>query len=844
MKYYGIDITQHKEFCYSVSEDEYKNLQVAQEKRSAFLPAALLPEYRHENVILSSKLKNSRKGLGLVWPREAQIPVGGDNKNGIGRVPLLTCLSNIKAAGDNNEWKYIDSKISWTPHVNQNSLSFSNASLLAQLWENCKENVQSCFVIPEGFAESAQQTLLEEFPNDIHLVPRSIALAVKWCEDNAARYQNLTFRMSSTLSLGYLICVALGFGEWEVSLIEIQAFKQNNKVFLLPVYDSRIEQQGLNFCGLSLCRQLLDNQDDNIAEQVIWRNLCNSSWFDSILSGTTKLELKTIVNIKNALMSPNKLKPPYSELAIMEGLKKKSNTYHSLPREITLSIEAQIQQYGQNQQPNLGIVAGGSFAALDIISANSQNIKLARWLLQQYNHLLPFTNYGPEVFAETAAKIAYNIAHDIPSYKIKLVPLHLYKIGRNKRGDRVGEWEPLVNTGTINAGETYHQTQPITGLHIPEGKEHLEVTLRRPGKNNEDMYRSVTAKIPIKTEQRESVVIFADIKPGQGFAKVQINSQKKGVFSAMLDWRTMRTVQKPELKLEYIPDVAFIEPERMAWYNAESYMKLFVQYNEANPDLPNIYLKALRNTLNKWRMDKNSTNIFRHLGALNSDGLLEKCPNPTILKTFRRTLLKSWQLETDSKRRDDLLRLGGWLYLYIPPEMIQEAMTAITSNKAKAVHLHVAGLTFHSTKQLAAFYNAFCLQDAPIGEWFRSLRNLVRFRDNALSDDVLSQEQTDRILSFVINNLRYCSPTIKRTNYNNTIEALGYLLKRRRYDENFLIAGDETTIELREQLKAIIETHPTEKYKKIARATLAFLNKEATMANMTAILEATGDDDE
>ena len=129
MKYYGIDVTQHQEYCASAS-CENNILAVKQERRVSHLPTAILPEYKHEKILLSSDVEKSRRGLGLMWPRTAQIPVGGNVRNGVGRIPLLTCLSNIKAAGDADEWKYINSDVQWTPHINQPPLVFSNAEYL------------------------------------------------------------------------------------------------------------------------------------------------------------------------------------------------------------------------------------------------------------------------------------------------------------------------------------------------------------------------------------------------------------------------------------------------------------------------------------------------------------------------------------------------------------------------------------------------------------------------------------------------------------------------------------------------------------------------------------------
>ncbi|MBO7329930.1 MAG: hypothetical protein J6W00_14305 [Lentisphaeria bacterium] len=211
MKYYGIDITQHKEHCISAELNE-GSFTCTRNNPVSCLPAAILPEYRGESVVMASDAESDchnktllqRRGLGLLWPRDTQIPVGQkDWNNGIGRVPLLSCLSNIKEAGNADEWKLIESRISWTPHPGK-QLSFSNAELLGGLFKKIKDAEQICFVVPEEFGENAQQTLLEEFPENTLLIPRSIALAVQWCKDHREQYSHLHFPMGESKSLGHL----------------------------------------------------------------------------------------------------------------------------------------------------------------------------------------------------------------------------------------------------------------------------------------------------------------------------------------------------------------------------------------------------------------------------------------------------------------------------------------------------------------------------------------------------------------------------------------------------------------------------------------------------------------
>lgn len=882
MKYYGIDITQHKEFCIT-TDIVMGHFHCKTEERNPFLPAALLPEFKHEKVLMASEVGRSRKGLGLLWPREAQIPVGNNGiwKNGIGRIPLLSCLSNIKAKGEADEWNFIESTISWTPHVKQ-TITFSNAELLGKVFNNIKDAKQICFVIPEDFGENAQQALLEKFPQDTFLIPRSIAIAVKWCKDHQAEYQNVSFSMEQSPIIGHLVCVSLGFGEWEVSLIEIQAQKINGTVHLIPLYDPTVRNHGLSFCGIGLCKQLISNPDDIGS---VWRLICNHAWFDTLLLKGLDDAVKRKLTL--ALLVAENSGLPYPNLDAMIGLCQKHTLRGGIKNKIISCLEQQKQRF-RNARNILGVAVGGSFSKLpvlppenekfyDVCPSNSPFVKMSIEQLKRYaslgiyqaqrllqyrlnlqiarhsdswtiaNFLFPDWErqkklfiYEADVFAKGASIAAYCIEEKIPSFRIKLLPLYLYTIGRNQRGDKEEKWECLVSESMLDAGETYHQIKPITGLSIPEGKEQLELTLRRPRQSGEPLYRSVVAKIPQKTEQKESVVVSANVKPGQGFARVNIVSERHNVFSTHLDWRSMKTVSKPMLRLEYIPNVAFIISDLGLWHSAQCAIRYFIDAWETLGELKGV--DALLSSLRLWYWDKNSSNIYRHLGAINNDGMTTGLLNKSLLERFQKTLLDAWKQTSDTSLKNRLLRVAGWLYLFIPKEMQKEAEQRIRWGDEKAIHLHVAGLTFHRDEHFALFYQAFCERTDHKAEWFRALRNMVRFRDNALSDDVLSNDQMSEILAQITYSLENYSIYNQRNKYNNSIEVLIYLLKRRRYDENFLMAGDESTIRLGKILHAVIENHPTEKYRKIAKETLAFLNKEATSENLTAILEANGGD--
>ncbi len=73
----------------------------------------------------------------------------------------------------------------------------------------------------------------------------------------------------------------------------------------------------------------------------------------------------------------------------------------------------------------------------------------------------------------------------------------------------------------------------------------MNLVLRRSAARNEKVFRKVSAEIPEETQKDESVLISANLKPGQGFAKVTINSERRGVFSTLLNWKTMEDCDEP-----------------------------------------------------------------------------------------------------------------------------------------------------------------------------------------------------------------------------------------------------------------------------------------------------------
>ena len=151
--------------------------------------------------------------------------------------------------------------------------------------------------------------------------------------------------------------------------------------------------------------------------------------------------------------------------------------------------------------------------------------------------------------------------------------------------------------------------------------------------------------------------------------------------------------------------------------------------------------------------------------------------------------------------------------------------------------LYTAGLSFCNDTHIGYFYDAFLelceTKSEGINNWLRAFRNIVQFRQNGLSDQVVETDALDTILDTIIHNY---AGQIYQNNYeatlNNCLRSVLFILKRRRYDPDFLDSDDPRTKEIEGLLKVTAENHHIDKYKHYAESTLKFLYKQARLKDI------------
>jgi hypothetical protein len=448
--------------------------------------------------------------------------------------------------------------------------------------------------------------------------------------------------------------------------------------------------------------------------------------------------------------------------------------------------------------------------------------------------------------------------------------LDLFVTDRDEFDDLKPQWKPLVFAQSIEAGKPWISPSSVTGLQIHEGKKELLLPLRR-SIHGTDHFRQVASILPEATKRDEPVRIEVVVKPGQGFAQVGIKSMRSGVFSARLDWRTMRTCDEPQPpKLTYLHGVSRIVPYPSMFWDAARIMQPAQASLKNDYSSATVQLRELILLLNKWplayKVERKSgktvmEDFLLHYGVIGSAGQLDALPQPRLAREFRDTLGEAFAAQIQrrhglSPAASAMLRTAGWLYLGMPSQCYDYLRVRLATAQAmfghlSAVELHAIGLAFESPEDLRAFYPLAVRavsQRSSINHWLRAIRNICRFRNHALHPDVISDAMLSELFSHLTEIMRTESDRLNfALIFNNCLESLAFLLKRRRYDSNFMAPTSQPARELIPLLEYLatskICNRLATRLRKTPASTLNFLCQRATASDIGNLLGVADNDD-
>ena len=841
-------------------------------KFAPLAPVALLPFTRGEPLMVADAAARHRRSAGFVWPPEAQVPYSEDPRFGLGRIPLVAAWSSIVSQGnlDSSMSRREDHEFAWMPDGEKYESARAGEILARSLKAFLRSaNVPfadclTAIVVPDALDESGQQILLDNLKSNgfnedkVHLLSRPLAAALYWCQ-NADTTGFPAESNEEGKEAGRLRVLTMSLDLWEAQSFEMKARRQHGRVWLVPIRNRSLITQAqpeLPFPGIAAAMALAQ-QNPNNDDFGWWSRLFASDWLFQRLSAIRPLddaESAALADLRSKGPTPA-FRRQMENLKTMKLLWTRCFEGANQPSPKVESIwQTQEKHLGISFQTNLASLATGAFAHL----RGPDNQFMAQKLAGQ-SIMVQSNGYdGP---ARGASLAAAAISQKLPCYRETLLPLELFVSLRNELGDLTTDWKPLVTAQTIEAGKPWKSPSPVTGLQIKEGKKELWLPLKRSIHGN-DQFREVASELMEPTKRDEPVRIEVIVKPGQGFARVSISSTKPGVFDTRLDWRTMKGCEKPEPPpLTYLPGFSKIETYKTYFRDAAPLMRTVLDDFEKDSSNATDRLRDLIGLLNKWplasvvegRAGRVVTDDFmKHYGVFGSEGLLQNLAEPGLARAFQKTLGDAFDRQLTRRRNpywdaDTILRAAGWMYLAMPDQCYEHLRARLTeatksSDRLTAVELNAIGLAFESPEDLQQFYplavDALSRQWPP-NNWLRAIRNICRFRNHALHPDVISDRTLSELIELLYQMIKSETDDGNfASKFNNCLESFPFLLKRRRYDPDFLEPNSQMARKLISLLEEITKrsNRLARRMQNVPKSTLNFLCKKATISDIGNLL--------
>lgn len=812
----------------------------------------LLPESRGDYFTVGESTEQHRRGRALSWPMEAQSPPGGLPANGNGRVYAEAVLRAFACE------ELVDRTFVWRPDGSTESAVSAELLLGESLKGELSREAEVGLVVPDGLEENQRQAVIDACAphGRVWLIPRTMAAAIAWCRSRAAN-PYLIGGTDENNPIGHIILIEAGFGPWSVTAVPIFRVAKGKKNWLVPKREASHRKVVDALTGWGLLARQAAYQQGHQAMTL----MNDPDWVLEVLDGGQALMDECV----------NKPMPDEEVLPQMPGLDGGKN-WQDGARLLASEVSALMAGI---KSPCLGGEMVGALA-----KAKKQGGYLRDQLLSAFR--LKYLDVSDDAVSAGAALALISKENGTPTWFENLETIHLFFRDKNKLGDPIPGWEPLLPGKQMDAGRDYHSEKPIDKFSIPAGRNTITLTLQHTHEKGRDYRRSTTAQSEVCVDETP-ILISTHAKPGQGFAVVTVKSKIPGFFSGKLDWRKMEKCDEPKIKYGYTPTAKLVAVDGL-WAGVLEHMDMLIASLEGGRRNDGLVegIKRFTATMNRcihseaslperWKVRGEEKGGHIYYAPVSLEG---KAPNQRINAHLDRLhqLLVDQVINGDdgftfkqkreiAKLRSAASRAMAWRYHGCPRDVLQVCVTKLgTGEKLSVLDLHVLGLGLKERSEILMFMHRL-RDDLPgmkgANNWLRAFRNIVRLNEHALRD--VSDEDAYGIVDALLEKLAGAVEAKKKTVASNCLESLLFALKRRRYSPAFMAKHEHRADCLMEVLNAgqkVEEGGPgysraamsfmAEKNLKFAASLVRFLNEDATNEDITitSALDDDGEEDE
>jgi len=720
---------------------------------------------------------------------EAQSPPGGLPANGNGRVYAEAVLRAFACQ------ELVNRTFVWRPDGSTESVVSAEMLLGESLKGQLSRDAEVGLVVPDGLEENQRQAVIDACAphGRVWIIPRTMAAAIAWCRSQSAK-PYLAGEADENNPIGHIILIEAGFGPWAVTSVPIFRVAKGKKKWLVPKREASHRKVVDALTGWGLLARQASCQQGQLAMTL----MNDPDWVLDILDGRQALVDEYI----------NKPMPDQDVLPQMPGLVG-GKIWDDGARRLASAANALMS--GMKSRCLGGEMVGG------LARVRKQGGYLRDQLLAAFR--LKHLDVSDDAVSAGAALAMVGKANGTPTWFENLETIHLFFKDKNKLGDPIPGWEPLLPGKQMDAGRDYHSEQPIDKFSIPAGRNTITLTLQHTHDGGFDYRRSTTAQSQV-CKDVTPILITVQAKPGQGFAVVSVKSKTPGLFSGRLNWLKMEACKKPEIKHSYTPTAKLV-PVEVMWNGVPDLIE-FAAYRLSTGRIDDDLVKTLRkiNTcLNrcthsgaavpeKWKVTGAEKGAHIYYAPVSIEGRAPSADLQAALSRLHELLeekvigvipsgspVARKAMKMSQKAGS---RLMAWNY-HGCPDCVKDTATAklIADDKLTVLDLHVLGLTISGREDIQAFMERLA-RDLPriakANNWLRAFRNLVRLNEHALRD--VDDATVYDIIKDVLRRLEIAIEKKSSSIAANCLEAMLYVLKRRRYSSGFMAKDSDEALEL------------------------------------------------
>ena len=693
-------------------------------------------------------------------------------------------------------------------------------------------------VVPGRLGPGPRQQVLDclktRFKN-IHLIPRPIAIALDWLNENDQSIS--TEDLPPGRRAGNLLVANASPDYWEIATIPLRVEKRGEINTVVPVHDRTRVQGDLLRVGLA------------------WDMACRrgESEFD---------------RFHGLLMNPTQT----AIVSLTRQIYEECLNYLA-PEGVHTTDDDSVKMFLEEVK---------STSTTCLYAGYLEAEKAPQWIQALLPCDTPTTLDSPEQSGVRGVRQALDLLRSkSPPYYEALSPLHLYVHGRNEYEDPVEEWQKLIEATEVPANKLYKSPKPITGLELqPHSDDDIPLCLKLERSGNISM-REGAAPVFTALEKPTPLEVEATMQPGQGLATVEIRSRERGLFLSYLRLDRLNECSgPPEITYAWPPGSScVISADDVVKETFPKLLNFLEQSRHGFPDQRDF--RDLRNILNKWvtpeahayRLWNNSEEnrsipvpdefqkefrqsldiprgvheSFVYVGAVPSGTNPFIKPMDQLIPDLALALVDLLQQVQNNTERDKVLWLASWLYLWCPEPIIEMARNSLTSPQLPTgPTLASAGQCFSKEKDFKLFFERFARETRGPNRgrldpatWLRAYRNLARFRPKSLRVECFSKEDQQAIFDWYIRKFR-ASPKTSGSSFLHSAYLAPQILKRRRYDPHFLDHETDNYSRFDEVLAWAEKSGESEKHRENAAVAREFLSKTATQSTIKRLSDVEG----